>query len=368
MQKIWKSTLYVSYLLIFIAIALEILLRIYNPIPFRIKGDKIVLPINQSYQFTNQYTCFDSVIVHKKNSMGFRGEEMPRDSSFLKIITVGGSTTECFFISEDKAWPQVMQSELRKIQTKVWVNNAGLNGHSSFGHLLLLKDVVLKYRPDYIYFLVGVNDMDRQDLNQFDSRMVLGKSVQMDYNGWFKNAFLTLSNHSELANLIYNLSKALQARKQKIFVDKIEKLNPRNTLLLADTIRNAAIAKQKLLIPAYRNRIVQLIQLCQSYGVNPVLITQPLLLGVGVDPTTGTDLSTYKVSADMNGQLYWGKLELYNEELRRIAREKRVECIDLAHLLPKDSRYFYDPMHFTNEGSIRVGQIIAKSSTRFLNR
>ena len=368
MRKIWKSTLYVGYLLVFIAFALEVLLRIYNPIPFRIKGDKIVLPINQSYQFTNTYACFDSVIMHKKNSMGFRGEEMPRDRSFLKIITVGGSTTECFFISEDKAWPQVMQSELRKKQSKIWVNNAGLNGHSSFGHLLLLKDVVLKYKPDYIYFLVGVNDMDRQDLNQFDNRMVLGKSVQMEQNGWFKNAFLTLSNHSEVANLIYNLSKALKARNQKIFVDKIEKLNPRNTLLLADTLRNTVLMKQKQLIPAYRKRIEQLVNLCKSNGIKPVLITQPLLLGEGIDPVTGTDLATYKVSNEMNGALYWEKLELYNEELRHIAHEQGIACIDLAHLLPKDSRYFYDPMHFTNAGSIRVGQIIAESSTRFLIR
>jgi lysophospholipase L1-like esterase len=368
MKNIWKSVLYVSYLLIFITIALEILLRIYNPIPFRIKGDKIVLPINQSYQFTNQYACFDPVIVHKKNSMGFRGEEMPQDSSFLKIITVGGSTTECFFITENKAWPQVMQSELRKIRAKTWVNNAGLNGHSSFGHLLLLKDVVLKYKPDYIYFLVGVNDMDRQDLNQFDNRMILDKSVQMESNGWFKNAFLTLANHSEVANLVYNLSKVLKARNQKIFVDKIVQLNPKDTLELAPSFRIEVLRKQEGLLPAYRERLLQLIQACRAHGVKPIMMTQPLLLGKGIDPKTGTDLAKAKVSADLNGQLYWEKLELYNEVMRQLCRDEQAECIDLAHLLPKDSRYFYDPMHFTNEGSIKVGQITAKSSARFLNR
>ncbi len=369
MQKIWKSTLYVSYLLIFITFALEILLRIYNPIPFRIKGDKIVLPINQSYQFKNDYACFDSLIIHKKNSMGFRGEELPTDSAnYTKIITIGGSTTECFFISDDKAWPQVMQTELRKRKRNVWVNNAGLNGHSSFGHLLLLKDVVLKYKPNYIYFLVGVNDMDRQDLNQFDNRMVLGKSVKMENNGWFKNAFLTLSNHSEVANLIYNVSKAIKARNQKIFVDKIVPLNPKDTLLIPSTIQNEVLGKQKSLLPAYRNRLLQLIQACRAQGVKPVMLTQPLLLGKGIDPITGSDLAKVKVSTDLNGQLYWEKLELYNELMRQLCREERVEMIDLANLLPKSSAYFYDPMHFTNEGSIRVGQILAESSSHFLNR
>lgn len=368
MKKIWKSTLYITYLLFFIAVALEILLRIYNPIPFRIKGDKIVLPINQSYQFTNQYACFDSLIVHKKNSMGFRGDEMPKEANqFTKIITVGGSTTECFFISEDKAWPQVLQTEMRRNKPKIWVNNAGLNGHSTFGHLLLLKDVVLKYKPNYIYFLVGVNDMDRQDLNQFDNRMVLDKTVQMQSNGWFKNAFLTLSNHSEVANLIYNISKAVKARNQKIFVDKIVQLNPKDTLILPEASMQKIISDQKPLLPAYRSRLSQLVKLCRANGIKPVLITQPLLLGEGIDPTTGTDLAKAKVSADMNGQLYWQKLELYNDEMRDLCQKNQIELIDLAKLLPKDSRYFYDPMHFTNTGSIRVGQILAESSARFLN-
>ncbi len=368
MKKIWKSTLYITYLLIFIAAALEILLRIYNPIPFRIKGGKIILPINQSYQFTNQYACFDSLIIHKKNSMGFRGEELPKDASqYTKIITVGGSTTECFFISEDKAWPQVMQSELRKKMPKSWVNNAGLNGHSSFGHLLLLKDVVLKYKPNYIYFLMGVNDMDRQDLNQFDNRMVLGKSVQMENNGWLKNAFLTLSNHSEVANLIYNISKSLKARNQKIFVDKIVQLNPKDTLIIPEATIQATLTKQKALLPAYRNRIVQLVTLCKSHGIKPVFITQPLLVGEGLDPATGTDLAKVKISVDMNGRLYWNKLELYNEVMRDVCQKEHLELIDLAKILPKDSRYFYDPMHFTNIGSVRVGQILAESSARFLN-
>jgi lysophospholipase L1-like esterase len=366
MRKIWKSILYVLYLVFFITIALEIILQIYNPIPFRIKGDKISLPINQSYSFVNEYPCFDSVIIHKKNSLGFRGEELPKDPSYTKIIAVGGSTTECFFISDDKAWPQVMQAELRKNHPKTWVNNAGLNGHSSFGHLLLLNDVVLKHKPNYVYFLVGVNDMDRQDLNQFDNRMVLGKSVQMENNGWFKNAFLTLTNHSEVANLVYNLSKAMKARNQAIFVDKIVALNPKDTLGISTEKQNEILSKQRLLLPAYRNRLLKLIQACRAQGVKPVMLTQPLLMGKGIDPVTGTDLAKVKVSDEVNGALYWAKLELYNDVMRQLCQDEKVELIDLAALLPKSSQYFYDPMHFTNAGSIRVGQILAESSRRFL--
>jgi lysophospholipase L1-like esterase len=367
MKKIYKTFLYVIYLLLFIAIALEILLRIYNPIPFRIKGDKIILPINQSYSFTNPYPCFDSLIIHKKNSMGFRGEELPKNAaSFTKIITVGGSTTECFFISEDKAWPQVMQANLRKSHPNVWVNNAGLNGHSSFGHLVLMNDVIVKKHPDYVFFLIGVNDMDRQDLNQFDNRMLIDKPVDMADNDWAKDAFLTLTKHSEVANLIYNLSKAMKARNQKIFVDNVVPLNPKDTLTIPESTFNNIIASQKKLLPAYQNRLLSLIKICQKNQIKPVMITQPLLLGFGKDPITGTDLAKTKVSNEMNGNLYWTKLELYNEVMRNVCQREHVECIDLAKLLPKSSNYFYDPMHYTNAGSIRVGEILAAESGRFI--
>jgi hypothetical protein len=92
-----KKLLYPFYLIFIVGLILEIILRIYNPIPLRLKGDKIILPTNQNYTFKNSYPCFDSLVVHTKNEMGFRGPSMP--SNFKEknsIIAIGGSTTECY--------------------------------------------------------------------------------------------------------------------------------------------------------------------------------------------------------------------------------------------------------------------------------
>ena len=45
----------------------------------------------------------------------------------------------------------------------------------------------------------------------------------------------------------------------------------------------------------------------------------------------------------------------YNDVLRALAAEENTLLIDLARQLPKDSRYFYDTLHFTNEGAKRLG-------------
>jgi hypothetical protein len=54
-------------------------------------------------------------------------------------------------------------------------------------------------------------------------------------------------------------------------------------------------------------------------------------------------------------------LERYNDVLRVLALEEGALLIDLARRLPKDSRYFYDTIHFTNEGAERVGREIYRA-------
>ena len=77
----------------------ELILRVYNPLGFRIKGDKIILPINKKEIIHHEHGLgkLDRVVVHQRNSLGFRGPEPPADfARELTIVTVGGSTDRVF--------------------------------------------------------------------------------------------------------------------------------------------------------------------------------------------------------------------------------------------------------------------------------
>ena len=80
---------------------IELTLRIYNPLGSRVKGDRIILPANEVYSFSNNgIPSLDKNISHRKNALGFRNDELPvAPDKQLTIITVGGSTTECFYLS-----------------------------------------------------------------------------------------------------------------------------------------------------------------------------------------------------------------------------------------------------------------------------
>lgn len=325
-------------------------MRWAQPIPQRIKGDQIILPHNRLYQFDNPgYPGLDSLIVHRKNALGFRGPALPDDwEQSLTMIAVGGSTTECMLLSEDKDWPSLLSDALHDQYPHIWINNAGLDGHSTFGHQILLSDYIIPLQPDYVLFLLGANDVGRTDLNQFDAEKL------RDQLPFWKR----LLYQSEVVNLALNLKRAAQA--QDLGLDHQYLDLEASALRATDSLAiQQIIAAEQVMIDRYQVRVFALIDSCRVNEIEPILMTQPTLLGEGVDPITGIDLVRVAWQ-DANGEAYWRRLEAYNEALREAAEEKNVLLIDLAHLLPKRSDYFYDPIHYTNTGSEAISKIIAQ--------
>ena len=182
-MSFFKKVLYSLYLFAVVFLLLEIVLRIYNPFHFRIKGDHIVLPVNKSFTvYNNDIPVLDKKIIHTKNNIGFRGPEKPDSlSKYLSVITVGGSTTECPYIADGKTWSDYLYRALQAEFEPCWLNNAGIAGHSTFGNIAMLQDQVSALHPKVVLFLVGVNDIERTDLNASDKSSMQGPLCQRVY-------------------------------------------------------------------------------------------------------------------------------------------------------------------------------------------
>lgn len=355
-----RNLLYILFLLIFVFIALEVILRIYNPFPTRLKGNKIVLPINQKYIIhNNRIPKLDEEIIHTKNSLGFRGDEKPENfENYLSIITVGGSTTECFNLSDSNTWPFLLEKALQQKFRNVWLNNAGLDGHSTFGHQMLVEDYLIGLKPKVIIFLVGGNDIGRDDLNIYDRKNTRGASKSFRQFIW---------EHSEVANIIYNLRRGLHAKRRNIGHYGM-KFIERDTLTLSDEFISQQLAMHQKYLKGFEERILQLINNCEREQIEPIFITQPTFVGVGKDSITKMDLETIKLYNQMNGKLFWNLLELYNLQTKNICRETGTFVIDLANLLPKNSILFYDKLHYTNDGAKKVAEMLNQLITMHLKQ
>jgi hypothetical protein len=333
----------------------EVILRIYNPVPPAVKNGKLVLPANQKKTFTNNWISkLDKQIHYSRNSLGFRGPELPfNPTAILSIITVGGSTTECKYLSDSCTWSSRLYEKLHKENPAVWLNNAGIDGHTTFGHLLLIKEYILKLKPRYLLLMTGVNDVELDQPDDFD-RMAEKKIDTRSAKLLLKS----LVNHTELGRSFMNYYQLKVAYKKGLIHRETDLASLVDNPLKEEVI-SAKLAKQSPYLIAYRQRIDSIITLCQRAGIQPILITQPALYGNYIDSATHISVGNKWMAKDPLGDnclLMEKVLESYNDVLRSFSRKTSV--IDLARLMPKNSIYFYDFTHVTNAGAGKMADLL----------
>jgi lysophospholipase L1-like esterase len=338
---------------------LEVLLRAYNPLEIRFRPDRIVLPVNKRYVLDNagKFTKLPPATLHTKNRLGFRGQAPPRDfRDYLTIITIGGSTTECFYLSDGRTWPDLLGQNLSREFNRVWVNNAGLDGATTYRHLILLEDYVVKLRPKVVLFLIGINDVGAGDLAAAEQRR--GHDL--------RHLWHALLYRSEVYALGQNFFRYLMAQSRGLHHTEID-LKKAGTLanIPESTAQKTLQDYETNSLPFFAERLEKLVKVCRDHGIEPVLITQPTLYGPGVDPVTGVDLEVVKVG-DRNGRFMFQVIDLYNGVTRRVAQKDGVLLIDLARQLPRNSAYYYDYLHYTEPGAAAVAGIVDAQLSPFL--
>ena len=350
-------------------VLLEIIFYFYQPFALRVRGGRISLPMNYRTVFSNHsFSKLDPEIIQTRNSIGFRGKNPPTDfDKHSTIITVGGSTTECFYLSDDRTWPARLEVMLSKAVPHVWVNNAGLDGHSTHGHLHLLDQYITSLQPKVVLFLIGLNDIGNHGPLAFDKR--LERTSKQGQNIVEKSYFFVLQKSAVLA-LLDNFRRYRKASRaglvhrdvshQQLVLDASSKLETSDNQW--SQLRNEHRTQY---LPDYEQRVRQLVETCRSKNIAAVLVTQPALYGPAIDDLTQVDLRHVNVNG-MSGNTRWKLLELYNDVTRKVAREQNLLLIDLANQMPKSSRYYYDYHHFTNDGADVVAELIHGELSDFL--
>lgn len=341
----------------------EIVLHFYNPFPFAISKGRLVLPANQQTVFKNTWIKkLDSSIQYSRNAFGFRGP-MPVDSvnKIPSVICIGGSTTECRYISDSLTWPSQLYKHLKDSIPQIWLNNAGVDGHSTFGHLLLLKEYITKLKPRYVIILIGANDVENDKPLQFD----LMNEKKINFLS-AKSFFKSVLNKTRLGAAFFQLYAIKGAYKKGLIHKNVDFATLKDTLF-AESYIAAIVKKQDSYLIKYRQRIMDMIAICKASNVKPVLLTQPSLFGDYTDSATMIRMGN-KILPDTdpmaNSTSAQKALELYNDVVRSFGKE--VKVIDLAALMPKNSSYYYDFIHYTNTGCAKIAAILSAELIPFI--
>jgi len=232
-----------------------------------------------------------------------------------------------------------------------------------------MNDYIIKFKPKVVLFLVGINDVGRESLGKYPSDEGKFLRGRLSYANTLSDFFKLAANHSDVIAYALNLWRCIKAKSaglghetvnfnlakaEKIYLGEREKQN----------IRTAHVQKLK----DYEGRLKEIISICRVNNIEPVFITQPTLYGDVVDPITNIDLRDIKVNnaGYMDGSLAWEIMERYNYVVRKLGEKENVLVVDLARELPKSSKYYYDFVHYTNEGAKEVAEIVFKQIYPFL--
>ncbi|NJL92447.1 MAG: SGNH/GDSL hydrolase family protein [Anaerolineae bacterium] len=93
------------------------------------------------------------------DALGLRGSALPEAGDALRILAIGGSTTESLYVDDADAWPHRLERIAQAEGQAVWVGNAGRSGHNSLHHFVTLYYIAPQIAADVVLMLVGVNDM-----------------------------------------------------------------------------------------------------------------------------------------------------------------------------------------------------------------
>ncbi len=347
-----KNFLALGIGLVLATILLEVGLSVYNPFPIRMKNGNLFLPVNRTFTFENRHIPgLDSIITIYNNHLGFRGPDLPTNlAQHLSMIAIGGSTTECRFIADGEDWVALLQKRLtKKLDRPLWMNNAGLAGNSTFGHRILLQQHIAKLKPDYALYLIGINEILRSD--DFKDDLAIQTNRTFSKQDWLKK-------NSEIALMINNIRRSIKAYTiESGHGRKVLELEHRPHHEINFLEIDSTIQQHQVFITAYKKRLTLLLKETIGYGIQPIVLTQPLLFGDNIDASSGVDLSTV-ASRFEYGQRYWEILENYNDITREVCGELNIPLIDFACLMPKNSDYFYDSMHFNKAGAQKVSEVL----------
>lgn len=303
------------------------------------------------------------------NELGLRGPSLPSGKGIYKIVTVGGSVTECSYLDDAKEWPHLLMEDLNAQQKSlpVWVANAGASGHTAVHHLMLLRSLPVLSRADLLIFLTGVNDLQATLSSRGASSQALLEqdavafrlerlSTETDAHPLFKRLRLF---HVVKTVAVYASANSSRERAGRIgWFDHMR----------AKRAAGASVATPDLRAGTreYADRIQKIARECELRGLRCLFLTQPSMWREDLTPAEQKlqwfgwvglrgSPSGYIAIADLARAM-----DAYNGALETVCSQRKLECLDLAPLVPKNTSAFMDDVHLNENGARIVAEILAR--------
>ena len=294
------------------------------------------------------YSPVKKIIRYERDRHGFRGRYDSVGS--IEILTMGGSTTEQRYINEGETWQDRLSQNFLKDGKKVDVVNAGVDGHSSVGHLRSF-DLWLSRIPglkvSYVLIYIGINDIYTLGENEFDRKLASGadQGSVLDRSA-IVYLFRTFSGWIAAARSHDLAHRRVDFKRIPWTHQPIQK-HPENFLLPYEK--------------DYRSRLRAINREVRRMGAKPIFVTQTRAVirndkGLVYGNQSVRRLGSYALNGVDDYRLILGINRLTMEECAGMG----AICIDLGAEIDLNLDDYYDYYHLNPSGAEKVASYLHK--------
>ncbi len=291
-------------------------------------------------------TSGEAVVTY--NRLGLRGPDLPDQRDGVRILCLGGSTTECGNLDDAEVWSQLLMDRLHGQGARVWVGNVGRSGYATHHHLQFIERSDLLDAVDVVVVQAGINDLwralsgwdRRSDLDLLPKPLWFRTRLLREYRAW-RGRMMEQAEHALQTEGADGYTLRRRRRQQAAIVEAAPDLT-------------AAL-------DGYRRRVESMVRRGRARGVEVVFTTQPVLWRADLEPRerkllwfgwlpNGDFLSVERLRSVMDD---------YNDVLRRTCADLGAGLIDLEAMNGRPE-LFSDDCHFSESGARDVATRVAE--------
>ena len=302
---------------------------------------------------------FEGVNTISTDHLGFRhSNDVNYDNpDSFRVFTIGGSTTEEIYVDDKETWSALLQNHLYDTGLKhVEVINTGVSGIRAEHHFET-QSYVSKMYPDLLIFLVGANDWNWQIKTKLGPHKIIPRGI--DY-GWFPKL------HSSLLFLAARNLKNFILTRSSFNNDELKVKNDQGDYYrLQNDSLNRSIKVSMIFETVdelYKKFMSMIVEDCKKGSYKCMLITQPNAYQKNISPELKKRLwmtpPNEDYTLDLNSLINISTL--YNDWLIEFGKSEGISVCNLSKEIQPSTKYFYDDVHFNEQGSAKVAAVVAE--------
>lgn len=285
------------------------------------------------------------------NTRGYRGDDfpVPKPAGTYRIVCAGGSTTfDLLATNNDATWPARLGTLLR--DRHVDVVNAGFPGWTSVQSLISLELRELDFAPDLVVVYHGINETQPAGHDPFYPDYSVGYGEILPRVLGIVPVPIRLASRSLL---VEKLLGTRADRQDEGFAPAWEWKGGKKK----DDVPDAAVA-------TYERNLRSLIAVASSRGARTLLVAQTARLRAGLEARDRLYIESWAPGLTADG--YRQAVVRYNASARKLADEGLALYLDPFEGNGFGDADFSDPVHFSDQGSVRMAALVAETVSRLL--